>query len=88
MEQSRLLRALLFELQADQLRALIVWPSDPPKVTKLLDRRKTWLTAQAGDVVVFCGEPETIKVVSLYRVHPVDQCDRYVTSGAAWLAGE
>lgn len=73
---------------ADQFRALIVWPDDPPKATKFVDRRKTWLTARAGDVIVFCGEPETIKAISLYRVHPVDQCDRVVTSGAAWLAGE
>lgn len=84
----REIRALMFELVADRFSGLIVRLDDPPKLTYLQNQQRTWLTAHAGDVVVFCGQLETIKAVSLYRVHPVDQNDRYVTSGVAWLAGK
>jgi hypothetical protein len=59
-----------------------------PHTARVLNRNKTWLTAQAGDVVWLRGELETIKAVTLYRVFPADQNDRVVTSAAAWMAGE
>lgn len=87
MSSPREIRALMFELVADRFSALIVRLDDPPKATYLQNQQRTWLTARAGDVVVFCGQMEIIEAVSLYRVHPVDQNDRYITSGAAWNLG-
>jgi hypothetical protein len=77
----------MFELVAENYRAIIVWPADAPPAGRMHDRSKTWLAAQAGDVVWLRGEMETIKAVSLCRAHPTDQNDRVVTSAAAWLAG-
>jgi hypothetical protein len=78
----------MFELVSDPFAALIVWPEAPPASARLQSELKTWLTARAGDVVEFQGEPMTIKEVTLYSAHPADQRDRVVKSGAAWLAGE
>lgn len=85
MSPPRLLHTLLFELVNDFYRAFLEWPADPtPSVASLKNRLKSWLTAEAGDALVFKGEGVVIASVQLYRVHPVDQNDRYVTSGAAW----
>ena len=89
MTPPRQILALLFELVADQYQAILVWPDDPtPTVAYLKNRLKSWLTAEPGDAIVDQGEDFVIASVQLYRVQPVDQNDRYVTSAAAWLAGE
>lgn len=88
MDQVRVLSTLRFELVAIQRSFLIVWPGDPPTESQLLDLGETWMTAQAGDGVVFNDNLEIIAEVSLHRVLPVGETDRIVTSGAAWLAGE
>lgn len=74
------LRILIRRIDRNRLPSRAVPPS--------LDRKRSWLTTQACDVVWLRGDLETIKAVSLYRVHPVNQNDRLVTSAAAWLAGE
>lgn len=78
----------MFELVAEKYRAIIVWPADAPPAGRMQDHNKTWLTAQAGDVVWLRGELERIREVQLNRVHPPDQNDRVVSIAAAWLNGE
>lgn len=88
MNPPRTVHALQFEFSAEKYRAVIIWPETPQGNARLLNSRKTWLTAQAGDMVWIGGKLERIKEVQLYRVHPPDQNGRVVSTAAAWLDGE
>ncbi|WLD13115.1 hypothetical protein [Planctellipticum variicoloris] len=88
MTTPRAVFALQFELVAGTYLALIVWPDELPHTARVLNRNKSCLTVQAGDVLWIRGELEKIKVVQLYRVHPPEVNGRVVSSAAAWLDGE
>lgn len=94
--EQRTLHCLQFEVDTPEYCAFVSWPflPEPDKsCAKLLDSRITWLTARAGDTVMMRhGDSqewtkERIKVVTLFRVHPVRYNDQIVTCGAAWLEG-
>lgn len=94
--ETRTLSCLQFELDTPAYSAFVCWPfreESERSCAKLLDSRITWLTARAGDTVMMRhGESqewtkERIKVVSLFRVHPVRYNDLVVTCGADWLEG-
>ena len=81
----RTIHALEFELRSDSYRAVIVWPARPPDTVRLINSRKTWLSAKAGDAVLVDGERFFIKEVRLYRADPTESNGRTVESGQAWV---
>ncbi|MEK6261076.1 MAG: hypothetical protein AABP62_20960 [Planctomycetota bacterium] len=73
----------------------VVTPIDKPMgegCCRLINSRKTWLTASAGDAVPLTDKEKTercyIESIKLYRVYPISENGRVVESGQAWLDGE
>jgi hypothetical protein len=96
MSEPRTLHAIQVKLQAPEWLALIIWPADadsPRKCARLINSKRTWLAARAGDAVLVTWEGKTeaeryyIESITLYRVFPASENDRVVTSGQAWLDG-
>ena len=84
----RTIYALEFELQSDDYVGVIIWLEKPSEKVRLINSRKTWLTAKFGDAVLVQGEQFLIKEVRLYRVHPTDANGQTVESGQAWINSE
>ena len=84
---TRKIHALEFELRSDDYVAVIIWPEKPSEKVRLINSRKTWLTAKSGDAVLVQGERFFIKEVRLYRVDPAGANGQTVESGEAWLEG-
>lgn len=59
---------------------------------RLINSRKTWLTARVGDAVLLTDKGKSdryfIESIKLYGVYPSSESGRVVTSGQAWLDGE
>jgi len=69
---------------------VIVWPNETSKLCiQLLNGRRTWMTARAGDAVwLSCNGHKTrehIESVELYRVFPTEANGQVVTSAWHWL---
>jgi hypothetical protein len=84
----RAVRALMFELDGDQYRSVVVWTEVRPYGVRVADPEKSWLTIREGDELIVNGRLEKVSRILLYSVHPSDQCDRAVTCAADWLADE
>ena len=82
------IHALEFELQSDDYVAVIIWPEKPSEKVRLINSRRTWLTAKSGDAVLVQGERSFIKEVRLYRVDPTEANGQVVESGQAWIESE
>jgi hypothetical protein len=61
---------------------------------KLINSRKTWLTATVGDAVLLRADLKSdswerhfIDSITLYRVYPADENDKCVSTAQAWLDG-
>jgi hypothetical protein len=79
----------------DNELSVIVWPSDSPSpkhCAQLMNGRRTWITARAGDAVWLShsGQKtrEHIESVELYRVFPASANGLVVTSAWHWLNPE
>jgi hypothetical protein len=91
----RIVYAIQFKLHTVVERYVIVWPADPPSpkhCVQLMNGRRTWLTARAGDAVWLTRDGqktrEHIEEVELYRVSPTSANGLVVTSAWHWLYPE
>ena len=92
--EQRTVHAIRVMLQFDPICYVIVWPAENKEgCCRLINSKRTWLTAQAGDAVLLKSAKSTelerhyIKSVALYRVHPVEYNDLIVETAQAWLDG-
>lgn len=67
------------------IRSLMIW------LMRLINSKRTWLTAKAGDAVLLTdGETSQryfIKSVELYLVDPSSENGRTVATAGDWLEG-
>ena len=71
-------------------RSVINWPNETAKLCiKLMNPRRTWMTARAGDPVDLTTNGKTsrqyIESVELYRVFPATDNGKIVKSAYDWL---
>lgn len=70
---------------------MIIWPGNITEKTcvRLINSRRTWMTARRGDAALMTHEGETerqyIDSVELYRVFPAEHNGETVESAWAWL---
>ena len=86
----RIVHAIRFTFRGDGETSVIVWPKDTAKLcVRLINSRRTWLHATAGDGVLLTRDGNTdrqyIESVELYRVSPADNNGKIVPSAHAWL---
>ena len=93
---SRNIHAIQVKLRALEYLSVIVWPFEPHNdrmCCRLINSKRTWLTARAGDAVLLKREGSTelkryfIESISLFRVDPVDFNGTVVETAQAWLDG-
>ena len=93
---SRTIHAIQIKLRALEYLSVIVWPFEPDndrKCCRLINSKRTWLTAQAGDAVLVKLEGSAemtryfIESISLFRVDPVEFNGTIVETAQAWLDG-
>ena len=92
----RIVYAIQIKLRAPYFLSVIAWPFEPDddrKCCRLINSKKTWLTARAGDAVLLKSEGSTesnryfIEFVSLFRVSPVEFNGAIVETVRTWLDG-
>ena len=71
-------------------RSVIIWLKDTHKLcVRLMNPRRTWTTARAGDAVMMTHNGtqsrEHIESVELYRVFPADHNGQMVESAWVWI---
>ena len=86
--------AIRVMLRFDPICYVIVWPADNKDgCCRLINSKRTWLTAQAGDAVLLKSQKSAeferhfIKSIALYLVHPVEYNESIVETAQAWLDG-
>ncbi len=93
---SRSIHAIQIKLRALGHLSVIVWPFEPDndrKCCRLINSKRTWLTARAGDAVLVKrdGSAELtryfIESISLFRVDPVEFNGTIVETAQEWLNG-
>jgi hypothetical protein len=93
---SRAIHAIQIKLRALEHLSVIVWPFETDngrKCCRLINSKRTWLTAQAGDAVLVKREGSAeltryfIESISLFRVDPVEFNGTVVETAQAWLDG-
>jgi hypothetical protein len=89
----RTVHAIRIKLLCIADRSVIVWPAETSKLcVQLLNGRRTWITARAGDTVWPSQDGkktrEHMESVELYRVFPANENGRVVTSAWHWLNPE
>ena len=82
--------AIRIKLHTQNDCSVIIWPNDTAKLcVQLMNPRKTWMTARAGDPVDFTFNGKTsrqyIESVELYRVFPASATGTVVASAHDWL---
>ncbi len=94
---SRTIHAIQIKLRALEYLSVIVWPFEPDndrKCCRLINSKRTWLTAQADDAVLVKREGSAelkryfIESISLFRVDPVEFNGTIVETAQAWLDGD
>ncbi len=86
----RKVHAIRIILHSGHECSVIVWLNDTAKLCiELLNNRKTWETAQAGDSVWLTSKDEKtrygIEAIELYRAFPASENGREVRSVWDWL---
>ncbi|MEJ7594596.1 MAG: hypothetical protein WKF77_23935 [Planctomycetaceae bacterium] len=86
----RIVHAIRFTMRGDGDTSVIVWPRETSELCiRLINSRRTWLHATAGDGVLLTRDGNTdrqfIESVDLYRVSPADDNGTIVPSAHAWL---
>ena len=90
--EKRTVHAIRVMLRFDPICHVIVWPSDNKDgCCRLINSKRTWLTARAGDAVVLKSlksaefEWHFIKSIALYLVHRVEYNESIVETAQSWL---
>lgn len=88
--ETRTIHAIRIKLHTVADRSVIIWPKDTSKLcVQLMNPRRNWMTARAGDAVMMTSNGEKsrehIESVELYRVFPTDHNGRVVESARAWI---
>ena len=88
--QKRIVNAIRFTIRGDAETSVIVWPRETGTLCiRLINSRRTWLHATAGDGVLLTRDGNTdrqyIESVELYRVSPADDNGKIVASAHSWL---
>lgn len=88
--ETRTIHAIRIKLHTVADRSVIIWPKDTSKLcVQLMNPRRTWMTARAGDAVMMTHHDtksrEHIESVGLYRVFPTDYNGQVVESAREWL---
>ena len=86
----RKVHAIRINLHTQTDCSVIIWPNDTAKLcVQLMNPRKTWMTARAGDPVDLTTNGKTsrqyIESVELYRVFPASDNGKIVASAHDWL---
>lgn len=86
----RIVHAIRFTFRGDAETSVIVWPRETGDLCiRLINSRRTWLHATAGDGVLLTRDGNTdrqyIESVELYRVSPAVNNGTIVSSAHAWL---
>lgn len=91
---SRELYAIQFNLRSPESLFVIIWPGENRDVClKLINSKRTWLTARAGDAVLLRRDKSTewdrqfIESVQLFRVNPAECNGAIVETAQGWLDG-
>ena len=91
----RKIHALQIRLRAPEWLGVIIWPDRPDdgkRCCRLINSKRTWLTARAGDAVVVRKEKSDewkryfIDSITLYRVDPVEFNGLEVETAQEWLS--
>ena len=86
----RTVHAIRIQLQSVGDRSVIIWLTETRKLcVYLMNPRRTWTTARAGDAVMLNNggvkSREHIERVELYRVFPASWNDHIVECAWTWL---
>ena len=88
--ENRTVHAIRIQLHCTTDRSVIIWLKDTHKLcVRLMNPRRTWTTARAGDAVMMTHNGtqsrEHIESVELYRVFPADHNGQMVESAWVWI---
>ena len=88
--ETRTVHAIRIQLKSEAERSVIIWLKDTSKVcVRLMNPRRTWTTARAGDAVMLniggVKSREYIESVELYRVFPAEYNGQMVECAWTWL---
>ncbi len=95
-DERRIVGELQFILEFEPWLSFICRPGEPDRpehIARLIDSKRTWLTARPGNAVNLRQKDGTWKIyriqaVQLYRVHPVSYNDSFVDCAQDWLDGK
>ena len=88
--ESRTVHAIRIQLKSEADRSVIIWLKDTGKLcVHLMNPRRTWTTARAGDAVILnvggVKSREHIESVELYRVFPASSNGHVVECVWTWI---
>ena len=88
--ETRTVHAIRIQLHCTTDRSVIIWLKDTHKLcVRLMNPRRTWTTARAGDAVILniggVKNREHIESVELYRVFPTEHNGQTVECAWTWL---
>lgn len=90
--ETRIVYAIVVHLGGLKDQSVIVWPNILPEkpCARLLDSRKSWMTAGRDDCVMLTEDQEHwqrryILTIELYRVNPAEHIGEIVESAQAWI---
>jgi len=88
--ENRTVHAIKIQLKSEAERSVIIWLKDTSKLcVRLMNPRRTWTTARAGDAVILniggVKSREYIESVELYRVFPAEYNGQMVECAWTWL---
>lgn len=76
---------------AKRIGAIVTPPDNPGGCLRLINSKRNWLTATAGDAVLLIVGDSTeryfIECIELYLVDPSSDNGRVVTTAGEWLNG-
>lgn len=84
----RLVYALHFEItpsEGSHSTSLIVWPDNPTRIARPVNREKRWLEVEAGDEVFLQGKRREVLEVRVYRSSRGHEGGPVVRSDREWM---
>ena len=92
---NRTVYAIVIHLAGLKDQSVILWPDLTPEkpCARLLDSRKSWMTAGRDDIVMLTYDHEHwerkyILQIELYRVNPAEHIGDIVESAQVWIEAE
>ena len=88
--ETRTVHSIRIQLHCTTDRSVIIWLKNTGKLcVHLMNSRRTWTTARAGDAVILnvggVKSREHIESVELYRVFPAEHNGQLVESAWTWI---